>query len=66
MRAAVDLLLAIRDAMAPLIQRGMSMEEVLRENPLAAFEERAWFHITTERMTKIVYHLLTEGANGPS
>jgi len=60
MRSAVELLLAIKDTMEPLIEKGMSMEEVLRENPLSAFEQYAWFHIPTERMTKIVYCLLTE------
>ncbi len=61
MAAAVDLLLAIKASMYPLIDMGMSMEDVLRENPLEVFERFAWFHITTERMTKIIYHLLTQG-----
>lgn len=61
MQAAVDLMLAIRDTMQPLIDQGMSMEDVLKANPLSVFEKFAWFHITTERMTKIVYYLLTEG-----
>jgi glyoxylase-like metal-dependent hydrolase (beta-lactamase superfamily II) len=61
MQVAVDLMLAIRDTMQPLIDKGMSMEEVLEANPLSVFEKFAWFHITTERMTKIVYYLLTEG-----
>lgn len=61
MQAAVELLLAVKASMMPLIDQGMSMEEVLQQNPLAAFEQFAWFHITTDRMTRIVYHLLTEG-----
>ncbi|WP_299847013.1 MBL fold metallo-hydrolase [uncultured Roseovarius sp.] len=61
MQTAVDLLLAIKATMKPLIEQGMSMEDVLQENPLSVFEHLAWFHITTERMTKIIYHLLTEG-----
>lgn len=60
MRSAVELLLAIKTALEPLIEKGMSMEEVLRENPLSAFEQYAWFHIPTERMTKIAFCLLTE------
>ena len=61
MRSAVDLLLAIKATIEPLIDQGLSMEEVLRENPLSDYEQHAWFHIPTERMTKIIYCLLTEG-----
>lgn len=61
MRTAVDLLLAIKATMEPYVDQGKSMEEVLRENPLSVFEQHAWFHIPTERMTMIIYCLLTEG-----
>lgn len=61
MQSAVDLLLDIKATIEPLIEQGMSMEDVVKENPLSVFEKFAWFHITTERMTMIVYHLLTEG-----
>lgn len=61
LQAAVELLIAIKASMTPLVEQKMSIEDVLRENPLARFEGFAWFHIPTERMTKIVYHLLTEG-----
>ncbi len=60
MQSAVNLLLAIKATMEPLIEQNMSMEEVLRKNPLSDFEQYAWFHIPVERMTKIVYCLLTE------
>ena len=43
-----------------MIEHGLSMEEVLKENPLSEFENWAWFHIDVKRMTKIVYCLLTE------
>lgn len=59
--AAVDLLEAIKAAMQSLIDQGLSMQDVVKANPLSIFEKFAWFHITTERMTKIVYYLLTEG-----
>jgi glyoxylase-like metal-dependent hydrolase (beta-lactamase superfamily II) len=61
MKTAVDLLLAIKATMEPFVDQGMSMDEVLRENPLSDFEQHAWFHIPTERMTMIIYCLLTEG-----
>ncbi len=61
MQDAIDLLLAIKARVKPLVDEGMSMEDVLRLNPLAPFEKLSWFHITTERMTKIVYFLLSEG-----
>lgn len=61
MKTSVDLLLAIKSTMESLVDQGMSMEDVLRENPLSVFEKHAWFHIPTERMTMIIYCLLTEG-----
>ncbi len=61
LQASMDLLLAIKETMKPLIDQGMSMDDVLKENPLSVFEKFAWFHIPTERMTKIVYFLLKEG-----
>lgn len=66
LEAAVNLLLDIKETMQPLIDRGLSMQEVMQKNPLSVFERFAWFHITTERMTKIVYCLLTEGAKASS
>ncbi len=65
MRTAVDILLAIKATMEPLIDGGMSMEEVLRENPLSVFEPYAWFHIPTAQMTKMVFRLLTEKTGPP-
>ncbi|WP_281972987.1 hypothetical protein [Ruegeria faecimaris] len=60
MQASVDLMLAIKDTMKPLVDQGMSMDEVLAQNPLSVFEKFAWFHIPTERMTMIIYCLLAE------
>ena len=58
MQSAVDMLVAVKACMKSLVDRGMSMEDVLKEDPLAAFEDWSWFHIPTERMTKIMYCLL--------
>ena len=60
MQKAVDTLIAIKERVKPMIEHGLSMEEVLKENPLSEFENWAWFHIDVKRMTKIVYCLLTE------
>ena len=61
MSAAVDLLLSIEEAMTPLVDQGLSMDDVVQENPLEPFEKFSWFHIPTERMTKIMYHLIKNG-----
>ena len=61
LQAAVDLIVAIKDTMKPLVDKGMSMDEVLAEDPLEPFKKFAWFHITNERMTKIMYYLIKEG-----
>ncbi|MDB1125478.1 MBL fold metallo-hydrolase [Vibrio algarum] len=61
MQEALDMLINIKGCIKPLVEQGLSMEEVLRVNPLADFENWAWFHISIERMTKILYCLLTEG-----
>ncbi|MFW2367407.1 MAG: MBL fold metallo-hydrolase [Desulforhopalus sp.] len=60
MQTAVDMLIDVKACVKSLVDEGMSMEEVLRESPLAAFEKWAWFHINIERMTKVIYCLLTE------
>ena len=46
-------------AVRALVEAGMSVEEVLEENPLAEFESRDWPFITTERMTRTLYRDLT-------
>lgn len=61
MQIAVDMLIEVKTCVKPLVEVGMSMEEVLKANPLAPFEKWAWFHINIERMTKVVYCLLTDG-----
>ena len=52
----------LRDAVArvqPLIEKGMSEEEILTANPLAVYDDYGWFFITTERMTKTIIRSLT-------
>ncbi len=62
MQTALNMLIDVKACMENLVDQGMSMENVLEENPLARFERWAWFHIDIERMTKVVYCLLTDGS----
>lgn len=57
-----DMLQGIRDAVAPLVAQGMSLEEVQAENPLAPWDE-AWGQgfINSERFLGIVYDSITSG-----
>jgi glyoxylase-like metal-dependent hydrolase (beta-lactamase superfamily II) len=55
----VRVLKAGQAAVRTLVEQGMSIEEVLEENPLAEFEDRSWQFITTERMTRTLYRDLT-------
>lgn len=59
LQAAVDMLVEVQVSMRPLIDQGLSMEEVLQREPLAPFADWAWFHISIERMTKVIYCLMT-------
>ena len=44
-----------------LVESGMSVEEVLAENPLADYhDEWNWGFITTERMTRTLVRALAE------
>jgi glyoxylase-like metal-dependent hydrolase (beta-lactamase superfamily II) len=44
-----------------LMDKGMSAEEVLAENPLSIYhDDYSWFFITTERMTQTFIRSLTE------
>lgn len=44
-----------------LMDKGMSAEEVLAENPLSIYhDDYSWFFITTERMTQLFIRSLTE------
>lgn len=60
LQAAIDLLVAVKACIQPLVDDGMSEEEVIKRNPLADFEDWSWFHIPLERMTKIMYHALRQ------
>lgn len=60
LRAAVDMLVDARARVQRLVDAGMSQDEVLAENPLAAYADRwSWAFISTERMTTTLYRSLT-------
>lgn len=60
LRNAIDMLVEVSAVIKTLVDKGMSMEEVVKRTPLAHVESWAWFHIDIERMTKIIYCLITE------
>ena len=59
LQAAVDMLIDSRSRVKALIDAGKTAEEVLEENPLAAYQDWNWQFITTERMTSTIYRSLT-------
>ena len=62
MQIALDMLVDAEARVKKLVDAGMSLEEVLTENPLADYHERwNWGFITTERMTLTLYRSLTDG-----
>ena len=42
-----------------LVEKGLSEDEILAANPLAAYQHYSWSFITTERMTKTIIRSLT-------
>ena len=61
LQASVDMLVDAQARVKNLVERGLSEEEVLAENPLADYHDTwNWGFITTERMTKTLYRSATE------
>ncbi len=59
---ALDMLVDAEARVKKLVDAGMSLEEVLAENPLTDYHERwSWSFITTEVMTTTLYRSLTNG-----
>jgi len=62
LQIARDMLLDARQRVTALVDRGMSEEQVLAENPLADYhDDWNWGFITTERMTRTLYRSATYG-----
>ena len=48
----------------PLVEKGMSADDIVAANPLEPYESYSWAFITTERMTRTLVRSLTpEQAN---
>ena len=62
LQVALDMLVDAEARVKKLVDAGMSLEEVLAENPLADYHDQwNWGFITTERMTTMLYRSLTDG-----
>jgi glyoxylase-like metal-dependent hydrolase (beta-lactamase superfamily II) len=62
LQIALDMLVDAEARVKKLVDAGMSLEEVLTENPLADYHEQwSWSFITTEVMTTTLYRSLTDG-----
>ncbi len=62
LEAAIDMLVDAVARVQALVDHGRSEEEVVAENPLAAYHDTwNWSFITTERMTATLYRALTTG-----
>lgn len=62
LQAALDMLLDAEARVKKLVDAGMSLDEILQENPLADYHEQwNWGFISTERMTKTLHRSLTDG-----
>jgi glyoxylase-like metal-dependent hydrolase (beta-lactamase superfamily II) len=59
---ALDMLVDAEARVKKLVDTGMSLEEVLAENPIADYHDQwNWSFITTEVMTTTLYRSLTDG-----
>ena len=62
LQIALDMLIDAEARVKKLVDAGMTLEQVLEENPLEIYHEQwNWFFITTERMTTTLYGSLTDG-----
>lgn len=60
LQAALDMLVDAESRVRKLVEAGMTRDEVLAANPLAAYHDRwNWGFITTERMTEMLYRSLS-------
>ena len=55
MQSALERLVDANARVTALANQGKTLNEVLSENPLSDFEDLSWFHISTLRMTEILY-----------
>lgn len=60
MQVALDDLEDARSRVKNLVDQGKTIEQVMEANPLSVHEDLSWFHISTVRMTEILYRSLSE------
>lgn len=56
--ATIEMLQGAEKAVQALVDDGLSDDEIIKANPLSAYEKYSWNFITTERMTKQVIEAL--------
>jgi glyoxylase-like metal-dependent hydrolase (beta-lactamase superfamily II) len=59
MTADIEMLVEGRALVKALVDRGMSVDEIVAADPLAKFDSYNWSFITAERMTRTFYRSLT-------
>ena len=55
----LDVLIAAQALVKPLVEKGMSADDIVAANPLESYESYSWAFITTERMTRTLVRSLT-------
>lgn len=60
LKEALNMLIDSKMRVKVLVDKGMTIEQVLHENPLSVYSEWDWFRITTEKITTIIYDSLKE------
>ena len=55
----LDVLIAAKSLVEPLVEKGMSADDIVAANPLEPYESYSWAFITTERMTRTLVRSLT-------
>jgi glyoxylase-like metal-dependent hydrolase (beta-lactamase superfamily II) len=55
----LDVLIAAQSLVAPLVEKGMSADDIVAANPLEPYESFSWGFITTERMTRTLVRSLS-------
>jgi cyclase len=59
LRRNLDVLIAAQALVEPLVEKGMSADDIVAANPLEPYESYSWEFITTERMTRTLVRSLT-------
>ena len=59
LRRNLDVLVAAQALVKPLVEKGMSADDIVATNPLKPYESYSWAFITTERMTRTLVRSLT-------